>query len=123
MENRITEKELSNRGVSAVLGIAGGVALFVLSILITKLFAPLGMVLGVLITGLGISGIFSKSKQDRKPALFTTLVGAVLFLSSGKVFPLISTFAGTILSVCSFASFGIGLYNGVRFLLGLKKIR
>jgi hypothetical protein len=118
----ISEKELSKRGVNAILGIGGGVALLVLSFVLGKLMPLVGLVLGGIVAALGISAVFSKHKEDRKGGLLTTAVGILLMLFFRKV-PMVTAFAGTILSIGAIASFGLGIWNGIRFLFGMKSRR
>ncbi|GMO27116.1 MAG: hypothetical protein Ta2B_07720 [Termitinemataceae bacterium] len=117
-----SKKNLTKRGIDAVLGIAGGVALSFLGFFVSRMFPPLGLVLGIVVTLLGVSGIISKNKDDRKNGALTTVVGAILILSFLKVVPVIAALAGTLLSICAFISFGFGIWNGIRFLFGLRKI-
>lgn len=116
----ISKEDLTKTGVNAVLGILGGLAFGVLGFVISKIMPLIGLGLGVFITVLGVKALFSKIKGERKTGLITALVGVVMILFFRKV-PFVTSFAGMIFSIGAFASFGLGIYNGIRFLIGLKK--
>ncbi|GHV83981.1 hypothetical protein AGMMS50212_13210 [Spirochaetia bacterium] len=111
-----SKKDLSNKGVNAVFGIAGGIALMVLGVVLSKL-SFLGPIVGAIVTIIGISGILSKSKSDKKGGAITCAVGIIILLLR---VPAVSVIAGTVLRVGALASFGLGIWNGIKFLIGLK---
>ncbi|GMO34109.1 MAG: hypothetical protein Ta2F_10150 [Termitinemataceae bacterium] len=116
----MSSKELTKTGVDAVFGIAGGAVLLVSSVIIGRLLPHASFIIGAVISVFGISGIFSKIKSDRKTGLAILLVGLV-FMSSFVIKP-VAAIAGTLLSIGAFASLGLGIWKGIRFLGGLKKL-
>jgi hypothetical protein len=106
-------KELAKQGVSAVAGIAGGVALFVLGAL-----PPIaGIIAGAVVAVVGISGLLSKDPEDKKPGMVVTIGGALaIFSKVGLVRPL----AGTLLGIGALGLLALGIWNGIKFLKGLK---
>ncbi|GHU39644.1 hypothetical protein FACS1894190_05240 [Spirochaetia bacterium] len=114
-----SSKELSENGTNAVFGIAGGVLLLGLGFLIRPLAFVAGII-GAAFALFGVIALFSKSKSDKNGGLISIALGVLLMLASRKS-GLISGIAGTVLPIGAFASFGYGIWNGIKFLLGLKK--
>jgi hypothetical protein len=106
-------KELAREGVSAIGGIVGGIALFVLGAL-----PPIaGIIAGAVVAAVGIGALLSKDPEDRKPGLVVTIGGALaVFSKVGLVKPL----AATLLGIGALGLLGLGIWNGIKFLKGLK---
>jgi hypothetical protein len=106
-------KKLAKQGVSAVGGIAGGIVLFVLGAL-----PPVaGIIAGAVVTAVGIGALLSRDPEDRKPGLLVTIGGALaIFSKVGIVRPL----AGTLLGIGALGLLALGIWNGIKFLKGLK---
>jgi hypothetical protein len=104
---------LAKQGMTAVGGIVGGVALFIM-----RALPPLiGIVAGVAVGVIGIGGILSKDPEDRKPGLLAAAAGALSILARiGIIRPL----AGTLLGISALGLLAMGIWNGVKFLKGLK---
>jgi hypothetical protein len=104
---------LAKQGVAAVGGLAGGIALFVLGAL-----PPLvGIIVGGIAAVVGIGALLSRDPADRKPGIISLASGALAILSKvGFARPL----AGTLLGIGAIGLLAMGIWNGVKFLRGLK---
>ena len=110
---------LAKRGVAAVAQIAGGVFLLVVHIFSSGRAWPLGMVLGIIISIIGISSLLSKDKEAKKPGLILSVAGLTkLFCHIGPI--VVRGLATTIFTVTSLGLLALGIINGIRFLSGLK---
>jgi hypothetical protein len=109
-----SDKTLNKQGVAAVGGIAGGVALFILGVLPPVVGIVLGAVAGVV----GISALRSRDREDRLPGLIITIAGGLsIFSKVGMARPL----AATLLGIGALGLLLTGIWNGVKFLRGLKR--
>jgi hypothetical protein len=128
LENRIMsdiEKQeytptnvLAKQGVSAIGNIAGGVLLLVMQILGGR-FRPLGIVMGLVIGGFGVSGLLSKDPEDKRPGMILTAAG-ILELVFQFGIPILKPIAGTILGIAALGLLAMGIIKGVKFFKGLK---
>ena len=109
---------LSKQGVAAVSQIAGGVIILIMHIFSARLL-PLGLIFGLIIGGIGLSGLFSKDPEGKKPGLILVIAGALKLLFHSRL-PLIAPVAGSLLNVTCLGLLAMGIYNGIRFLKGLK---
>jgi hypothetical protein len=104
---------LAKQGITAVGGIAGGLAL----VIIRALPSFIGIVAGVVIGVIGIGGILSKDPEDHKPGLLAAAAGALSILARiGMIRPL----AGTLLGISALGLLAMGVWNGIKFIKGLK---
>ena len=104
---------LAKQGMTAIGGIVGGVALMIM-----RALPPLiGIIAGVIVGVIGIGGILSKDPEDRKPGFLAAAAGALSILARiGIIRPL----AGTLLGISALGLLILGIWNGVKFLKGLK---
>ena len=107
---------LSQQGVTAVGGIVGGAALFILGRLPWLVGVPLGIIAAVV----GISALRSRDRADRLQGLAITGAGALVFFSKLPALKMIQPLAGTLLGVGAFGLLALGIWNGIKFLRGLK---
>jgi hypothetical protein len=99
--------------ISAVGGIVGGLAL----VIIRALPPFIGIVAGVIVGVIGIGGILSKDPDDHKPGFLAAAAGALSILARiGIIRPL----AGTLLGISALGLLAMGIWNGVKFIKGLK---
>jgi hypothetical protein len=111
-------KNLEKLGVAAVADIAGGVFLFVLGILGARFFL-MGLILGGFSLIAGAVTIRSKDPVDRKAGAVLAGGGALAILSrAGAAF--VRPLAGTLLSVGAVGLFAMGIWKGIKFLMGLR---
>ena len=109
---------LAKQGVAAIAEIAGGLILLIMNIFSMRL-PPLGIALGLIVSGIGISGLISKDPEGKKPGTILTIAGVLKLVSHiGPAF--IRSFAGFLLNVSCLGLLALGVVNGVRFLKGLK---
>ena len=108
--------KLAKRGVTAVGGIIGGVALLTMSVL-----PPVaGIIVGGAATAIGIGAVLSKDPDDKKIGKFVA-AGGVLALASKLPIPAsIAGIAGAVLSIGGLGLLGMGIWNGIKFFKGLK---
>lgn len=116
-KNGVSSKELSKIGVSAILQFAGGAVLAVLGVLPPLISAAAGVVLTVL----GLSGIASRDKEDKKIGGVLAVSGAAAILARYGVISMLKAAGRMVLFTGAAALIGLGLFNIVRFVLGLKK--
>jgi len=114
------EKTLAKQGVAAVFSLAAGAFLFIMNVLGTR-FPVAGIVLGGIATVIGIVALRSKDPEDKRPGILLTLAGVLELIQRVKVgIPLVRPLAGTLLSIGAVGFIALGIWNGVKFLKGLK---
>jgi len=109
---------LSKMGITAIGYTAGGIFLFLL-----QAFARLrglGLVAGVVVSVVGIASLLSKDPADRKPGAVITAAGVLTILSKIGI-PMITAVSGTLLGIGAFGLLALGIWNGIKFFIGLKK--
>ena len=116
----VSRETLQKLGLSAVFNIAAGVFLTIMTVLGSLKFV--GIALSVVAFVIGVSAIFSKDRDDKKPGLFITAAG-VLGLIVHFGLPIMKPIAATILGVSGIALIATGIWKGIRFLFGLKKLK
>jgi hypothetical protein len=104
---------LAKQGLTAVGGIAGGIVLLIMGAL-----PPIaGIIAGAVVGVVGIGAVLSGDKDDRKPGIVAAAAGGLSILSKiGIVRPL----AGSLLGIGAIGLLAMGVWNGVKFLRGLK---
>jgi hypothetical protein len=112
------EKILEKQGVTAVFSLSAGVFLFVMNVLGTR-FPVAGIVLGAITVVAGIFALRSKDPEDKKPGVFLTLAGVLELIQRAGIAP-VRPLAGTLLSIGAVGCIAFGIWNGVKFLKGLK---
>ena len=109
---------LAKHGVAAVAQIAGGILILVMHAFSMRL-PPLGIIFGFIIGGTGISALMSKDPEDKKPGVILTVAGVLKLLA--HVGPaVLRGLAGTLLGISSIGLLALGVFNGIKFLKGLK---
>jgi hypothetical protein len=79
-----------------------------------------GFILGGITAVVGIAALFSKDPDDKKPGIVLTAAGALVILSRTGA-PFFRAMAPTLLSIGAVAFIAMGIWNGIKFLRGLKK--
>jgi hypothetical protein len=104
---------LARQGVTAIGSLIGGVGL-----LIAGALPPVvGIIAGAVVGAVGIGAVMSRDPDDRKPGMIAAAAGGLTILSKiGIVRPL----AGTLLSIGAIGLLAVGIWNGIKFLKGLK---
>ena len=113
-----TTSNLAKHGITAIIYTAGGIFLFVLQLVAR--FRVLGLIIGAVICVLGIASLKSKDPADTKPGAIITAAGVLTILSKTGI-PFIRAIAGTLMSIGAVGMLAMGVLNGVKFFLGLKK--
>ena len=109
---------LSKLGITAIGYTVGGVFLFLLQ-MIGRL-RGLGLVIGAVVCVIGIVSLMSKDPEDRKAGIVIAAAGVLTVLSKTGI-PLITAISSTLLSIGAFGLLAVGIWNGIKFLFGLKK--
>ena len=109
---------LSKLGVSAVGYTAAGVFLVILGAISTH-WIP-GIIAGGIVTLIGLGSFTSKNLTDRRAGLVLTAAGILTVLSKIP-FPVIQPFSKILLGIGAFGLLALGVINGIKFFIGLKK--
>ncbi|MDR2515988.1 MAG: hypothetical protein LBC88_01250 [Spirochaetaceae bacterium] len=107
---------LAKRGVAAVASLAGGAGLLVLG----ALPPVMGIAAGAIAVFVGIGAAFSRGNEggaDRKGGVMVTAAGILAILAK---LPLSRTLAAPLLGLGAAVLIGFGVWNGIKFLKGLK---
>ena len=108
-------ENLSRVAMMAFVCIAGGIFLIVL-MAVSKIWL-LGLIVGAVVCGLGISASVSRDRADRRPGIIITAAGVLVFLSRIPVF---APAAGTLLTIGAVGLLAAGIMNGIKFLIGFS---
>jgi hypothetical protein len=114
----VPQRTLEKLGVTAIGNLAGGIFLFIMGALGTRL-PIIGIIMGVVSGVIGLGAVLSKDPEDKKPGA-VLLGGGVLVILARVGAAFIRPFAGTVLSIGAFGLIAMGVVKGVRFLKGLK---
>jgi hypothetical protein len=115
-KNIPSRSSLSKLGITAVGYTAAGIFLILL-----QGFAKirgLGLIVGGVVCVLGIASFTSKDPADRKAGAIITAAGVLTLLSK---IPVAAPVAATLLTIGAVGLLALGIINGVKFLIGLKK--
>jgi len=110
--------EVTKLGITAIVYIAGGIFIFILQAF-SKL-RGLGLVAGAVVCVVGIITLMSKDLADKKAGSIITAAGALVLLSKIRI-PFIAPVSATLLSIGGIGLLAMGIINGIKFLIGLKK--
>jgi len=117
-KNPIVPREvLVKQGTSAIASLAGGAFLLILAF--GARFPILGIILSAAALIVGIGALFSKDRADKKPGLVLTGAGAMGMVIRFGI-PLLKPFAGFVLGLGGIGLIAMGIWKGIKFLLGLK---
>jgi hypothetical protein len=106
---------LARRGLSAVGFLAAGAGLFVMG----SLPGIVGIVAGAAACFFGVGSAFSHDKADRMGGTVLFAGGALTLLAKLKI-PVLAGLSSVVLSIGAVACIGMGIWNGIKFLRGLK---
>jgi len=109
---------LVKQGISAVAYLAGGVFLMLMA-------AGAGHgLLGIILSGaalvFGAGSLLSRERDDKKPGLVLATAGALGMIVRFVRIPLLQAAAGTVLTIGALGLLAAGVWNGIKFLRGLK---
>jgi len=109
---------LSKLGITAIGYTAGGIFLFLLNAIAR--YRGLGLVVGGIVCVIGIGSLVSKDPADKKAGAVITAAGVLTLLSKSGI-PVITAISGTLLSIGAVGLLVLGIWNGIKFFVGLKK--
>ena len=109
---------LVKQGISAAAYLSGGVFLLIMAI--GSHHGLFGLILPVIALLIGIGALLSKDQEDKKPGFIFTGAGVLGMLVRFVRIPLLQALAGTLLVIGAFGLLAAGIWNGVKFLRGLK---
>jgi hypothetical protein len=109
---------LSGQGVTAIASLAAGIFLFLMNILGAR-FPVVGIVLGAASALLGFMALRSRDRDDKKPGAVLAAAGILEILSKVAI-PVIRPLAGVLLNIGGVGLIAMGIWNGIKFLKGLK---
>lgn len=118
IENIPSTSSLSKLGITAIGYTASGIFLFLLQIF--SRMRGIGLIIGAVVCIVGIVSLLSKDQADKKAGSFIAAAGALIILSKTGI-PIVMAVSGTLLSIGMFGLLGLGIWNGIKFLIGLKK--
>jgi len=104
-------------GTSAVVNLAGGALLFVMTM--GARFRIPGMILSAGALVFGIVALLSKDKEDKKPGTVITAAG-VLGMAVQFGPPMLRPFAVFALGLGAIGLIAAGIWKGIKYLRGLK---
>jgi len=113
MSDLIPTKTVAKYGVLMVVGIGGAIILLVLKAL-PWFFA---IIAGAILLFLGLGIMSSKKTNDTVPGVLCVVAGALVILSR---LPFLGGIAQFLLWLGALALLVVGIWNGVKFILGLK---
>jgi tetrahydromethanopterin S-methyltransferase subunit C len=91
----------------------GGIALLVLG----GLGTVVGLIAGAVVGVVGLSELKSANPTDKRTGTFIAAAGALTMVSK---IPVLGALAKPVLFVGAIGLLGIGIWNGIKFLQGLK---
>ena len=124
MDNNESERILTTRdklvrqGTSAIASLAGGAFLFIMTFGIR--FRLLGIVLSLAALVIGLSGLFSKEKVDKKAGFIITMAGVLGLLVQFGI-PVLRPIASMLLIIGALSLLASGIWKGIRFLVEWKR--
>jgi len=109
---------LSKTGVAAIGYAAAGIFLVVLGVISTN--PVVGIIAGGIVSLFGFGSFTSKDIADRR-AGFVLLTAGVLTILSKIPIPFFQPFSKVMLGIGAFGLLALGVINGIKFFIGLKK--
>lgn len=113
MNEIVPSNTLAKQGVTAVAGIAGGIGMFILG----ALPGLLALIAGGLLVFAGGAAMTNKEKTDRKLGPFVLGAGV---LAVASAIPFLQGISGFLVGLSGVALLGLGVWNGIKFLRGMK---
>jgi hypothetical protein len=109
---------LARFGVTAVGYTAAGIFLFVLQAIAS--FRVLGLIAGAVVCIIGFASLKSRDPADKRAGAIITAAGVLTVLSMTGI-PFFARVSGTLLSIGAVGLLALGIWNGIKFFIGLKK--
>jgi len=111
---------LSKTGVAAVGYTAAGIFLSILNAVSGAGFSLIGVVAGAAVFLLGLGSFFSKDPADRKAGFIITAAGILTVVSKSGI-PLLAGASRALLVIGAVGLIALGVWNAIKFFVGLKK--
>jgi len=109
---------VSKLGITAIVYIAGGIFVFLLLAFSKVKF--LGLVVGAAVCVVGIFTLMSRDPADKKAGGIITAAGVLVLVSKIRI-PFIAPISAVLLSIGGVGLIAMGIINGIKFLIALKK--
>jgi hypothetical protein len=106
-------------GVTAISYLAGGAFLTIMTI--GARFRILAIAFSVAALVIGASALLSRDREDKKPGSLIVAVGALGLLVQFGL-PFMRPIAATVLGFAGLGLLAAGIFKGIQFLLGLKRM-
>lgn len=113
----VPRDEVAKQGISAVAYLAGGVFLLAMGLFSSR--GLLGIILSVAALAIGIRSLVSKDRDDKKPGIIITAAGVMGMFVRFRV-PVLQVVSGTLLGLGAIGLLAMGIWKGIKFLIGLK---
>jgi hypothetical protein len=113
MEPYVPRSVVAKHAVAAIVGLAGGIALFVAK----ALPPPVGIVVGIVAGVIGFTALLSRDSADRKGGAILVVAGVLTIASR---LPFVEALASPLLTIGIVGLLASGIWNGVKFFKGLK---
>ncbi len=113
MNEIVPTNVLAKQGVTAVGGLAGGLGLLILGALPSVFGIAAGIVIGLV----GVGALSSRERSDRVVGGIAAAAGGLAILSKVGLF---GGLASGLLGIATVGLLGLGVWNGIKFLKGLK---
>ena len=113
-----TTSSLSKTGVRAVGYTAAGIFILVLNA-VARSFWP-GLIIGGIIAFFGFGSLRSKDPADKRAGILITAAGILTVLSKIPI-PFIQGVSSVLLGIGAVVLLAVGIWNGIKFFIGLKK--
>jgi hypothetical protein len=115
MGDIVSREQLTKQAMKGVGGVAGGVALLVISVLTGSLIG--GLIVGGLVALVGL--VMTKDRTDRKAGLVALAAGAITVV--GLAVPPIAHLARALLTISGIGLLGAGVWSLIKFFKNLKR--
>jgi len=118
LQSVVPRSVLVKQGLSAVAYLAGGA--FMLVMTVGAHHGLLGIILPAAALVIGIGALLSKDTSDKKPGFVFTAAGVLGMIVRFVRVPPLQAIAGTVMTIGAIGLLAAGIWNGIKFLRGLK---
>jgi hypothetical protein len=119
-EKRVSPDALAKLGTQAAGFLISGGVLVIVGVLGSR-FRLFGIVMAALMAGAGLCALCSRDREDKKPGLLLAAAGALELVVHFGI-PVLKPLAGSILTLGAAGLLALGIWKGIRFLRGLKRL-
>jgi len=115
----VSRNLLTKLGVTAISYLAGGVFLTIMTI--GARFRLLAIALSIAALVIGASALLSRDREDKKPGSLIVAIGLLGLLVQFGL-PFMRPIAATVLGFAGIGLLAAGVWKGIQFLLGLRRL-